>query len=159
MIPSDIVSATQKVCGTFAHASGEKHIALSFSTAVDHVQVLMNAGLYEQAVGNIIDNAVKYCPSGSEIDCIVQKNGEHADVIIQDTGTGIPPQFRERIFERFFRVDKGRSREEGGTGLGLSITSHIIQIQGGTVAETGRMDGKSGARFVITLPVYGAAVL
>jgi two-component system, OmpR family, phosphate regulon sensor histidine kinase PhoR len=159
MIPSDIVGATQKVCGTFAHAAGEKHIVLSFSTAVDHVQVLMNAGLYEQAVGNIIDNAVKYCPSGSEIDCIIQKNGEHAEVIIQDTGTGIPPQFRERIFERFFRVDKGRSREEGGTGLGLSITSHIIQIHGGTVAETGRTDGKSGARFVIMLPVYEQTAL
>lgn len=157
MIPSDIVSATRKVCGTFSHAAGEKHIVLAFNTTVDHVQVLMNAGLYEQAVGNIIDNAVKYCPTGSEIDCIVQKNGEYAEVIIQDTGTGIPPQFRERIFERFFRVDKGRSREEGGTGLGLSITSHIIQIQGGTVAETGRTDGKSGARFVITLPVFEAS--
>ncbi|HAH63773.1 MAG TPA: hypothetical protein DCL73_16930, partial [Treponema sp.] len=73
---------------------------------------------YQQAVGNIIDNAVKYCPPGSLIDCSIQrKTGAagklFAEIVVQDTGQGIPPQFRSRIFERFFRVDKGRSRDAG----------------------------------------------
>ncbi len=157
MVPSDIVEATREVCENFAHSAEEKQIQISFRSEPEKMQVLMNAGLYQQAVGNIIDNAVKYCPPGSLIDCSIQrKTGAagklFAEIVVQDTGQGIPPQFRSRIFERFFRVDKGRSRDAGGTGLGLSITSHIIQIHGGTVSETGRTDGKSGARFVITLP-------
>ena len=158
MIPSDVVEATREVCGNFMHAAEEKQIHVSFTSEVDSLQVLMNAGLYQQAVGNIIDNAVKYCPQGSQVDCSIQRKTDaagkvFAEIVVQDSGQGIPPQFRGRIFERFFRVDKGRSRDAGGTGLGLSITSHIIQIHGGTVAETGRTDGKSGARFLLTLPV------
>jgi two-component system phosphate regulon sensor histidine kinase PhoR len=157
MIPSDIVEATRETCESFAHAAEEKQIHISFGAEPEKMQVLMNAGLYQQAVGNIIDNAVKYCPQGALIDCRIQRKTDtagkpFAEIVVQDTGQGIPPQFRGRIFERFFRVDKGRSRDAGGTGLGLSITSHIIQIHGGTVNETGRTDGKSGARFVIMLP-------
>ncbi|MCK9171645.1 MAG: cell wall metabolism sensor histidine kinase WalK [Treponema sp.] len=159
MIPSDIVEATRETCESFMHAAEEKEITVSFASEPEKMQVLMNAGLYQQAVGNIIDNAVKYCPAGSYINCSIARKADasgklFAEIIVQDTGQGIPPQFRGRIFERFFRVDKGRSREAGGTGLGLSITSHIIQIHGGTVCETGRTDGKSGARFVIMLPEY-----
>jgi len=158
MIPSDVVEATRDVCENFSLAAQEKQIKISFRAEPEKMQVLMNAGLYQQAVSNIVDNAVKYCPSGSQIDCIIQETAgtggrQFAEIVIQDTGQGIPPQFRGRIFERFFRVDKGRSREAGGTGLGLSITWHIIQIHGGTVCETGRTDGRSGARFLITLPV------
>jgi two-component system, OmpR family, phosphate regulon sensor histidine kinase PhoR len=154
MIRTDIVEATREVYSSFLHAAGDKNIVFSFVGPEMEVPVLLNVGLYEQAVGNIIDNAVKYCPEHTQIECSVfLVDNMSAQVVVQDTGMGISPQYRERIFERFFRVDKGRSRENGGTGLGLSITAHIIQIHGGSVRETGRTDGRSGARFVITLPV------
>ena len=153
MIPSDIIETSRRVFAGFEHAAAERNLEMKFSTDHDSCAVLLNIGLYEQALGNIIDNAVKYCPAGSEIECVMTSTDSICTIVIQDTGTGIPPQYRERIFERFFRVDKGRSRDTGGTGLGLSITAHIIRIHGGTICETGRLDGKNGARFVIIMPV------
>ena len=153
MIPSDIVESTRQVFTGFEHAAADKNLKMKFSTDRDSCTVLLNTGLYEQALGNIIDNAVKYCPAGADIECTMTSTHSTCTIVVQDTGAGIPPQYRERIFERFFRVDKGRSRDTGGTGLGLSITAHIIRIHGGTISETGRLDGKNGARFVIMLPV------
>ena len=73
-------------------------------------------------------------------------------IVIEDSGHGIPEQYQQRIFERFFRVDKGRSRDTGGTGLGLSIVHHIIQLHGGKIKACNRKDGNPGARFEIELP-------
>jgi len=74
-------------------------------------------------------------------------------IVIEDTGNGIPVEYQKRVFERFFRVDKGRSRETGGTGLGLAIVHHIVNLHGGKIKACNRKDGKSGARFEIELPV------
>ena len=71
---------------------------------------------------------------------------------MEDTGNGIPAEYQKRIFERFYRIDKGRSRETGGTGLGLSIVHHIIQLHGGTIRACNRQDGRKGACFEIELP-------
>jgi two-component system phosphate regulon sensor histidine kinase PhoR len=76
--------------------------------------------------------------------------GGQAEVCVQDDGPGIPPEALERVFERFYRVDKARSREQGGTGLGLSIVKHIIQTHGGRVWATS--DAGHGAAFYFTLP-------
>ena len=116
-----------------------------------------NPGLMSQALGNIVNNSVKYCPPGSQIHIQAQKMPSEAGVslvqiAIEDTGNGIPEQYQQRIFERFFRVDKGRSRETGGTGLGLSIVHHIIQLHGGKIKACNRQDGKPGARFEMELP-------
>lgn len=117
----------------------------------------VNPGLMSQALGNIVNNSVKYCPSGSRVHIGAQgftgtDGSPWVRIIIEDTGNGIPKEYHQRIFERFFRVDKGRSRTTGGTGLGLAIVHHIIQIHGGTIRASNRLDGNSGARFEIELP-------
>ena len=108
----------------------------------------INPSLFVQAVNNLIENALKYGGEKSEIECVL---GNDKTIAIQDRGPGIPPETRDRIFERFYRIDKGRSRATGGTGLGLSIVRHIVTLHGFSIKETGRLDGKSGCRFVIYL--------
>ncbi len=160
---ANLADVVRQVCRSFEKDAEKKRIRISFKEPslpekeVSRFTADVNAGLISQAVGNIIDNAVKYCPDGSVIDCLIERNETQskpvANIVIEDNGTGIPVIYRDRIFERFFRVDKGRSREQGGTGLGLSITAHIIKLHGGTVRETERTDGKPGARFEIILPL------
>jgi two-component system phosphate regulon sensor histidine kinase PhoR len=103
------------------------------------------------AVSNLIDNAVYYNHPSGEIQISgVRENGAFT-LSIADTGEGIPPAELPRIFERFYRVDKARSRESGGTGLGLAIVKHAIESQGGSVTVTSKLG--SGSRFTIHLPL------
>lgn len=151
----NVVDIAQMCVKDFEKEAQNKNTKLLFLTQDKAMYANVNTGLLSQALGNLLDNAVKYCPENSEISCTVAKaeNVQKLNIIIQDNGNGIPTKYSERIFERFFRVDKGRSRETGGTGLGLSIASHIIKLHNGSIIEEERPDGKPGARFVITLPV------
>lgn len=113
------------------------------------IEAAVNGPLLEQALVNLIDNAIKYSPEGSEVVCRIRttENGIFLDVV--DHGVGIPQEALDRLFERFYRVDKARSRELGGTGLGLAIVKHIAKAHGGTVrvlSEVGR-----GSTFSIIL--------
>jgi signal transduction histidine kinase len=83
---------------------------------------------------NLVENAVKYTPQGGRVEVSGESNEDEVVVRVSDTGIGIPPENLARIFERFYRVDKARSKETGGTGLGLSIVRHIAQNHGGHVA-------------------------
>ena len=108
---------------------------------------------FEQALLNLLDNAVKFNRDNGEVGVEVQRRqGSRVEVSIWDTGAGIPPQDLSRIFERFYRVDKARSRQVGGTGLGLSIVKHAIEQMNGTIAVESAL-GK-GSRFTITLPEF-----
>ncbi len=107
--------------------------------------------LLEQAVGNLIDNAIKYS-GGTKIDVSLHEEGAFAVVEVLDDGVGIPPEHRKRIFERFYRVDKSRSRELGGTGLGLAIVKHIAQLHGGKAELESGPDGR-GCLFRLVLPL------
>ncbi len=104
----------------------------------------------EQILQNLLDNAQKYSDSDREIEVRVQADGEDVRVDVADQGIGIPEADRARIFERFYRVDRGRSREQGGTGLGLSIVKHLVQASGGDV----RVESTPGvgSTFSFTLP-------
>ncbi|OJF76650.1 MAG: hypothetical protein BKP49_05675 [Treponema sp. CETP13] len=113
-----------------------------------------NFGLLEQAIGNIVQNAIKYCPEKSTISIETKIEKDTVSITIQDNGSGIPLMAQNRIFERFYRIDKGRSREQGGTGLGLAITKNIILLHGGSVYCKSRLDNTSGSRFVIQLPNF-----
>lgn len=110
-----------------------------------------------QVLTNLLDNAVKYTPEGGAISVMAQLAPQAADVpaevelIVADTGIGIPEADRPRVFERFYRVDKARSRELGGTGLGLSIVKHIVEGHGGRVWVEANQP--TGSRFVLRLPV------
>jgi two-component system phosphate regulon sensor histidine kinase PhoR len=103
-------------------------------------------------IDNLLNNAVKYTPEGGQVTLAVTAEGNDAIVEVRDTGIGIEPIHRERIFERFYRVDKGRSRELGGTGLGLSIVKHVVLAHGGAV-RVESMPGR-GSSFHVTLPRF-----
>ncbi|MCU0782962.1 MAG: ATP-binding protein [Verrucomicrobia bacterium] len=110
-----------------------------------------DAGRVQQVLANLVDNAVKYGRDGGTVS-IGGRAAENGliEVFVQDDGPGIPAEALERVFERFYRVDKARSREQGGTGLGLAIVKHIVQSHGGAVWVTNE-PGK-GATFFFTLP-------
>ncbi len=114
------------------------------------IVVKANAQLLEQAIGNLLDNAIKYSEPGGSVEIEVTKNEGEVTIKVSDHGSGIAPEYLPRLFERFYRVDKGRSRELGGTGLGLAIVKHIIQAHGGDVTVEST-PGK-GSTFTIHLP-------
>jgi two-component system phosphate regulon sensor histidine kinase PhoR len=105
------------------------------------------------AFANLVDNAVKYNRPGGRVELSAQAEGETVTVIVTDTGIGIPRMDQSKIFERFYRVDKARSRETGGTGLGLSIVRHSIELHGGTVSVEST-EG-AGSKFTVVLPSAG----
>lgn len=117
-----------------------KGVALQFSMEGEH-SVLCDAQHMENALTNLLDNAVKYTPEGGRVEVGLRLEEERAWIDISDTGIGIPAADLDRIFERFYRVDKGRSRAMGGTGLGLAIVRHVVEAHGEQVSvqsEVGR---------------------
>ena len=94
----------------------------------------MNRALVEQAVVNLIDNAIKYSPAETRVDVSAYASGMETIITVTDQGRGIEPAHLPRVFERFYRTDKARSRAMGGTGLGLSIVKHVAEAQGGRVS-------------------------
>ncbi|MDY6094434.1 MAG: HAMP domain-containing sensor histidine kinase, partial [Candidatus Enteromonas sp.] len=95
--------------------------------------VLSNKGMLTELIDNLGQNAIRYNVVNGKVDITVEKEGTHAVLTVEDTGIGIPPKDQERVFERFYRVDKSRSKEKGGTGLGLSIVKHIVERYGGKI--------------------------
>ena len=137
--------------------ASEKNIRISLNCPAK-LQANVNATLLEQAVVNLVVNAVKYSEAGSEVIIAAeektQDDGTNRVVIsVQDFGIGIAKKHLPRLFERFYRSDKARSRKLGGTGLGLSIVKHIVQIHGGDVAVKSQ-EGQ-GSTFIISLPAVG----
>ena len=116
----------------------------------DQIEAAINAALLEQAVVNLVDNAVKYSQPGGHVRITVRRTDDQIDLAVEDDGCGIEKKHLSRIFERFYVVDKGRSRRLGGTGLGLAIVKHIARVHGGsvTVESTPGM----GSTFTIHLP-------
>ncbi|HSG30957.1 MAG TPA: ATP-binding protein, partial [Thermodesulfobacteriota bacterium] len=110
-----------------------------------------NQFLLEQAFINLLYNAIKYTPENGTIGFKTRPNEDTVEIEIFDTGIGIPKESIPRIFERFYRVDKDRSRQEGGTGLGLSIVKHTINIHGGEIKVESEMS--QGTKFIINLLV------
>lgn len=157
--PVNVVDIITDVLAGQSFLAQSKSISMTYNIlpATEVIHLTANPGLMSQALGNIVNNSVKYCPAGSQLHIQVQKMQSEegatlVQIVIEDTGHGIPEQYQQRIFERFFRVDKGRSRDTGGTGLGLSIVHHIIQLHGGKIRACNRTDGNPGARFEIELP-------
>jgi two-component system phosphate regulon sensor histidine kinase PhoR len=111
--------------------------------------VLADPGKLEQVLVNLLDNAVKYTPEGGNVRIFCEDAGNLVRIFIADSGIGIPTKDQQRIFERFYRVDEARSREQGGTGLGLAIVKHIVQLHGGEITVSSSIS--SGTTFSFTL--------
>ncbi|HZR23939.1 MAG TPA: ATP-binding protein [Vicinamibacterales bacterium] len=115
------------------------------------VTVTADPAVLREAVINVVDNAIKYSPAGATISVRVRATGQEAELTVADEGPGIAPEFRERIFDRFFRIDEGRSRTVGGAGLGLAIARWAVEVSGGRITATNGARG--GAEFSIVLPL------
>ena len=113
------------------------------------VTVVGDEDRLRQLVGNLVQNAVRH---GTHVRVVVRRRAPDVELVVEDDGPGIPPDALERVFDRFFRLDRGRSRAHGGSGLGLAIVRHVAQEHGGTARAENRGDGVSGARFIVTLP-------
>lgn len=148
--PVALPAACERVASAFAQRAQRRGLRLAVLGAPGLPPALADPGALEQILTNLVDNAVKYCSEGGAITLRAQGDGELLAVAVEDTGPGIEARHLPRLFERFYRVDAGRSRELGGTGLGLSIVRHLAESMGGSVAvqsEPGR-----GSRFVVRLP-------
>jgi len=121
----------------------------------DDLVVACDAGQLVSAVTNLLDNAIKYSDEHAQVDVSAQRENGSAVIKVRDRGIGIPTADLERVFERFYRVDKARSRSTGGTGLGLAIVRHIAHAHGGDVTVTSR-EGE-GSTFRFELPVADGA--
>jgi two-component system phosphate regulon sensor histidine kinase PhoR len=141
--------AVRHVVGLLEQKWAHKAITVDTSAMTSVPPVLADPGRLEQVIINLLDNAIKYTPHGGTITFVARETDDTVTIGVRDSGIGIPSKDLPRIFERFYRVDAARSREEGGTGLGLSIVKHIIQLHGGAVdvdSETGK-----GSTFWFTL--------
>ena len=106
----------------------------------------------QQVVYNLMENAVKYTQEGGTVDVTLQRIGRDAVMTVKDNGPGIPAEHLPHIFDRFYRVDKARSREAGGTGLGLAIVHQLVMLHGGEIHVESE-EGK-GTSFIVELPLH-----
>jgi two-component system phosphate regulon sensor histidine kinase PhoR len=142
--------AVDKVIDDLKVRAGSKNMNMFNRTS--ELSLRADSNRLEQVLGNLIDNAIKYGRPNGNVNVEAEPVADgFAEIRVRDDGPGIPRESLERIFERFYRVDKARSREQGGTGLGLSIVKHIVQTHGGKVwakSELGR-----GTTFYFTMPL------
>jgi two-component system, OmpR family, phosphate regulon sensor histidine kinase PhoR len=128
----DVRAATSDVMGTVRPAAEAKHVALLAEIGEGASHVYADPTALRQILENLVQNAVRYTAAGS-VTLFSQVSGRGVLIGVRDTGTGIPSEHLPRIFERFYRVDPGRSRDAGGTGLGLAIVRHLAESHGGSV--------------------------
>ncbi|KMQ49787.1 Phosphate regulon sensor protein PhoR (SphS) [Chitinispirillum alkaliphilum] len=147
--PNHLYPICQRAAETCHSSATEKNITLKID-GNSKLQALSNPFMLEQALVNLIDNAIKYSTENTTVQIVLSQNESNSRIEIIDQGIGIDRKYLPRVFERFYRVDKARSRKVGGTGLGLSIVRHIILAHSGTISVKSK-PGK-GSTFTIELP-------
>jgi two-component system, OmpR family, phosphate regulon sensor histidine kinase PhoR len=149
MEPLDLDAVYDQVLSLFAERAEKRGTFLAHEVPDDLPRVLADRRALEHVLTNLVDNAVKYCPSGTHIRLYAVAEGHTVELIVEDDGPGIEQRHLPRLFERFYRVDAGRSRDIGGTGLGLSIVKHLVEAMGGVV----RVESTPGVgtKFGVTL--------
>lgn len=145
----DVVRLAQEVLDAQEMKAVEKKISLKLKENYKPIQVLADKDRIRQVFTNLVVNSIKYGREGGETEIRFFDMDDHILVEVSDSGIGIPREHLPRIFERFYRVDKGRSREQGGTGLGLAIVKHILEAHGGSINV--RSSEGIGSTFSFTL--------
>lgn len=138
------------------HPQAERQSVALDAAPAPAIMVTADGNRIMQVLTNLIENAIHFTPGGGRVDVAVRADGAEAVVSVSDTGRGIPADDLPRIFDRFYRVDRSRSREAGGTGLGLAIAKHIVEAHGGRIAVRSRLG--RGSVFSFTLPLAAAEV-
>ena len=149
-VPIDLEGLCRRSAQRLEAAASERGVSVRLLLRRD-IEVLGDPAMIEQMVYNLVSNAIKYNREGGLVLLQLESDAGSALITVEDEGPGIPEELRERVFERFFRIDASRSRDTGGTGLGLAIVKHVAESQGGSVAV-----GKShlgGAAFTVRLPL------
>jgi two-component system phosphate regulon sensor histidine kinase PhoR len=141
-----VIAAAVQSCARSAAGKG-----MNLESEVEPIETSMNAPLLEQAVINLLDNAIKYSPAGTAVRVSASRKGDEAVISVTDRGPGIQAVHVPRLFERFYRVDKGRSRNLGGTGLGLAIVKRVALLHGGSVDV--KTEPGAGSTFYIRIPI------
>jgi two-component system, OmpR family, phosphate regulon sensor histidine kinase PhoR len=148
--PVSMRAAAQSVLDELAHQAQERSITISLKIPDELPAVRADAQRLHQILFNLLDNAIKYTHAGGHVTILAVEKDGVVETAVVDDGPGIAPEHLPHVFERFYRVDKARSRELGGTGLGLSIVKHIVQSHGGRVWAESQVE--KGSAFYFTLP-------
>jgi two-component system OmpR family sensor kinase/two-component system sensor histidine kinase BaeS len=163
-VPTDVAALAQSVIARFTAPAEAKRIALRVETLPDLPNITLDPHRIEQVLGNLLSNAIRHTPEGGSVVCRVIAEHDrvhptrHPPLVtftVTDTGPGIPPEALPHIFERFYRVDRSRSRAEGGTGLGLAIAKQLVEAHSGRIWATSELSHETTVAF--TLPVVGPA--
>jgi two-component system phosphate regulon sensor histidine kinase PhoR len=145
----DVSSWLKQLATDFADVAAKKRQSVMAEVPDHEILALGDKDRLKQALGNLIDNAIKYSPEGASTTIRLAEAEGRISIVVADAGPGIEPEHLPRIFERFYRVDRARSREVGGTGLGLAIVKHIVEAHGSKVFVTSEI-GK-GTAFMFDL--------
>lgn len=145
---ADLLTAAREAMELLAPAAEASGVTLAVSG--EEAWASISPGRVKELLLNLMENGVKYNENGGSVHVTIAAYGDWVTAAVSDSGIGIPPEAQQRIFERFYRVDRGRSRKAGGTGLGLAIVKHIVQLYGGAVALESA-PGK-GSTFTVRLP-------
>jgi two-component system phosphate regulon sensor histidine kinase PhoR len=144
-----ICPLVREVCGALQPLAKEYQVNLLMNCRP--LTMVANVGQLRALFSNLITNAIKYNKPEGIVNVTVSSEGKEIVIIVEDTGVGIPEDAKQRVFERFYRVDKGRSKKVGGTGLGLSIVKHIVGYYNGTIELESKV--MEGTRFTVRLPI------
>ena len=148
--PCEVQQIVGAVVADLSQAVEAKGQRITVAVAPDAGMIDADPAKLHDILRNLVENAVNYSPEGAHVRIDAARRDGLIDIVVSDSGPGIPPADLTRVFERFYRVDKARSRP-GGTGLGLAIVRHLVELHSGTVTAENRPEG--GARFTVTLPV------
>jgi two-component system sensor histidine kinase BaeS len=150
--PVDSAVIIKTVMKRLQYQFDEKRITLTSSLPRDPIHILADEGRIVQVLTNLIGNALQYTPENGTVTVSIEREKDEARISVSDTGAGIPPQHLAKIFDRFYRVDKSRSRTRGGSGIGLTIAKHLVAAHGGKLWA--QSDGENkGSVFIFTLPL------
>jgi two-component system phosphate regulon sensor histidine kinase PhoR len=148
--PVDVAALFRSASTDLAERIERQKLLVDITVATDAASIDADPTKMHDALRNLIENAVNYSEEGARIELEARVEGDRALLSVGDHGPGIPAVDLGRVFERFYRVDKSRTRDPGGTGLGLSIVRHLVELHGGKVSAANRPEG--GAIFTIALP-------
>jgi len=146
----NVVEQVKDICSQIEIQAAKKNITLKINAQKENIKTASDRFRMRQVLSNLLSNSIKYGKENGETLVTIESDKDKITITVSDNGIGISPKHLPRLFERFYRVDKGRSREQGGTGLGLSIVKHIIEAHGQTIVVSSEF-GK-GTTFIFTLP-------